>query len=1265
MKLQDPKVLTQSSGTLVPLLLQKISEPKQGIQLNAYKALEEYWLSCPSQVEKLVKDFGLYNSDNRIKQECLSFINNILEKNLSPSSFILLSKDIFTLQLNSDDSVRSLATHIISNYPQFTKDRSTNLLGSAIRKTNKLKPGFERLNPSENIENVNPFLIPEKNVFSITSTSPKRTPLNPISKNTNTPRSNKPNAPGFADFVKTLPGYKIDDLKSENVRSHHDLEYDLDETDDPFHGKETEFNWGKREKHIVHMRSIIRGNAPDVYSEALIGYLKTMQIGIGKAICSLRTTLSTNACQFVKEAAIILERKFDSVAEGYLVSLMKMTSVTKKISSQNANMTICAILANISYNSRVMSQILLASQDKNVQPRLYTATWIRIIILGHARLRSQIETTGGMEIIEKCVQKGLADANPNVRENMRSTFWSLYEIWNQIGETVLNNADSSVKKALERCRPKELKNEEKSTVPKAPNAVRRPGGRMDRNRARPQLRELIAQRRRQQPHPQPNAEISVPTKPLNELTTAAPSSINRRRGDIGTSVRSARKPILHPISRINNEMNKKSTIAETPSKPALSSASSFKPQLKKPENTQAKTPVIETIKPLTVAPKPKVKLLNLLQNSNTQLQVEGFSCLAQYLNMKELPGEYSHIETNSLPTPSTLLACSLELLPKNRESVKGLVDERHISSCSKQFSLNFTFCLLSILCCDDTRVLSFILETFSEFEVLSSLSKLLLEIGYPEKYETSNFSKLLTEEQNKEVFRYCLGWIKFMIDRYDIYFQQDISRYNDLSKNILQVWRYAELKELDSQMLPILSILYRESPNFFITVLNNSNSQTKSKLYERLGIKPLEKQTNELKSTEHIITANQGEQRTFSGPSNLNSELISQKAIKVDDDGASNKVIHSNILEMTTMRIPAASTQTTNEKLENITKQKESSMDLIENNEPDFDIVMSDTEMTWDNDVQDRTIIMSTLNEINDQNSVDFQYEELGLQFNFLGLDEGLDPELKLMEEPPAWNCSWYDLEMANQRFYAEPQSEDDFSFSNILHKLSGKELSEKEVRQIISFTNQAHDGHLSQLLDNLLLFTDFGSGEVNETWCKNGMLLMKHLFVQFPKLFFGLESRVWNILLGVMGHYSNTNQSSLVPYAVEEIVMEIIKIFSPLSVIQLCLESYYDINQEEEKADNFVVFILHVIERSLQALKNTRNKVITANELTFHLRPTFKLTNTSLSSKNTLVRRNGISLVVALHSIFKDNGSSEVESEILKGLSENQKSFILSYQSS
>lgn len=52
-----------------------------------------------------------------------------------------------------------------------------------------------------------------------------------------------------------------------------------------FRNKETEFNWESREKYIIRIRGLLRGNATEPpYLEVLVQCMKQMVDGITKAV---------------------------------------------------------------------------------------------------------------------------------------------------------------------------------------------------------------------------------------------------------------------------------------------------------------------------------------------------------------------------------------------------------------------------------------------------------------------------------------------------------------------------------------------------------------------------------------------------------------------------------------------------------------------------------------------------------------------------------------------------------------------------------------------------------------------------------------------------------------------------------------------------------------------------------------------------------------------------------------------------------------------
>lgn len=196
-----------------------------------------------------------------------------------------------------------------------------------------------------------------------------------------------------------------------------------------FEGKESEDNWIPREKSIIKLRRITKGNAPLAYNATYILSIKLMLEGILKTVNSLRTTVSTNGCHLIQDVSRAAGSGLDGMVEILLQSLIKLCGGTKTISAQNGNETVDAIFAHVTFNIRLMQHIWVACQDKNVRPRSYATGWLKTLITKHGHHKSILEHANGLDIIDKCIRKGLADANPGVRENMRATYWAYWLVW--------------------------------------------------------------------------------------------------------------------------------------------------------------------------------------------------------------------------------------------------------------------------------------------------------------------------------------------------------------------------------------------------------------------------------------------------------------------------------------------------------------------------------------------------------------------------------------------------------------------------------------------------------------------------------------------------------------------------------------------------------------------------------------------------------------------------------------------------------------------
>ncbi len=222
---------------------------------------------------------------------------------------------------------------------------------------------------------------------------------------------------------------KVEQVEPSYVNTQRELEDTFRDMYPYFEGKESEQNWLKREQSCTKLRRLNAGNAPSDFHDAFLVGIKGLLDGILKAVNSLRTSLSKEGCSVVQEVARTAGPGLDPMVEILLQNLIKLCGGTKKISSQQGNVTVDIIISKVSYNIRIMQHIFAACQDKNVQPRTYATGWLKTLLKKEAHHKGHLEHTGGLDLIEKCIKKGLADANPGVRESMRSTYWAFALIW--------------------------------------------------------------------------------------------------------------------------------------------------------------------------------------------------------------------------------------------------------------------------------------------------------------------------------------------------------------------------------------------------------------------------------------------------------------------------------------------------------------------------------------------------------------------------------------------------------------------------------------------------------------------------------------------------------------------------------------------------------------------------------------------------------------------------------------------------------------------
>ncbi|KAL5611460.1 hypothetical protein BROUX41_000938 [Berkeleyomyces rouxiae] len=428
----DSKLLPKEVPKNLNLVVEKLGDPKEKLRMLANQILVNVYPAAPIDVERFVRNIAMTGKNVRAKEAALHWLLQMHRDNGLP--FRNYVPNLMELLEDADPSVRETAKgtviELFKNAPNMAKSDLKRQL-----KNCKVRPAIEQA--------IVKALIPAAGTSIRSETPSESQPRSNLVPSTSMPllSTERPVTPGSIET-------NADSLEPIYVNTIRELDDILKEMLLHFDGRETEQNWLKREQSVGKLRRLIVGNVPNDFQEQFLTGLKSLLDGIVKAITSLRTSLSKEGCALVQDAANMFGPGIDPLVEILLQTLIKLCAATKKIASQLANASVEAIISRVTYSNRIMQHIWGASQDKNVQPRLYSTAWLKIMLDKEGHHKSHIEHTGGLDLIEKCLKKGLNDANPGVRERSRSTYWLFAGMWPARAEAIMDGLDGTAQKLL-------------------------------------------------------------------------------------------------------------------------------------------------------------------------------------------------------------------------------------------------------------------------------------------------------------------------------------------------------------------------------------------------------------------------------------------------------------------------------------------------------------------------------------------------------------------------------------------------------------------------------------------------------------------------------------------------------------------------------------------------------------------------------------------------------------------------------------------------
>lgn len=784
--MQDPHILRNVSKIVLPILVNRLLDPKPNFRSQAKKSLETFWLATPTIVEAYLKDSALIHSNQNIRSESIVFISDLIDLNKHFNFTQFLPNLVNLLRDDSIDVLKNTEVLLIKYYI-LNKSKSHELVKEFKNQKIDQKAAISVLKEVDLVA-ANSYAS-EIRAQATTSRSTIDS-FNNLAKSRG-PRiaidskkiKNKPLASSeeLSDILGKVPTAKLDEsIQPKMVMSAQELQREVESLLPPFNGKETEFNWGNREKNIIKFRALIIGNA-EKYPDALVQATRALSEGISKSITSLRTTLSSNGCQLVKEISFYLTKHIDPIAEQLFLPLASVTSATKKIASLNAFGSLCILLANTSYSNRLFNQCYALYQDKSVQPRLYSSTFLQIFITKHAnRLDQQ-----NLDNVHKWVFKGVSDPNITVRESMRTTFWVLYRKFPQLGENIISKHDLSVKKALERSKPSDIT---------APQTIPTRSSILANERKRPSVREFVASKQRERRSTSDSSTLNYQSRENSELAPEIPNGISN---DMGKPNRIGVPQRVRVSSSGNSQM-----LPRQLSKGARSSSlnSHLQADNKAPEDSsEAQTG--SKVNEDNGLPDKMETMRKLLRSPLTRERIEGIHLLGTSLTNGIKPTGLSSILTNLIVLDSILVKPLLKI--------------------PKFYDLIDITLLIKVLAVNKENI-TILQQKFNSEEIIKALNAVIKSL------ETLQFDNAPSTMFHIKYKNTILNFS--VIHLYQFVSADDFASNDDMLQDIcrsifpLSISDYPRYDELVVQ-------LYELNGELFETTLNNCSAYIKSKIH--------------------------------------------------------------------------------------------------------------------------------------------------------------------------------------------------------------------------------------------------------------------------------------------------------------------------------------------------------------------------------------------------------------------------------------------------
>lgn len=397
----------------------------------AIRTFEDVWLAFAPETEQALRENGLSHSRANVRAASLRLLSQYIEKS-AKFSFRKFTPSVTRLLNDSNAEVQECARDLIVQFFSATIPRAKDDLKKEMTKQKIPQSIANDISAAIGLEP-----RPSSRQVALTPVPNKTAPSPITGKSTST-----------IDSVKALLDFELEVLEPIDAVSVDSFRKEVERMSECFAGKESETNWRQRETNINKLRKLLRGNIAE-YPGDVVWAIKALQDGIVKCICSLRTTLTAQGCFLIKDAMQIYQSYMDPAIEPFLTNLVKVSAGSKKIAVNYAHVTICAMILSTSYSFKYVSHISAVMNDKVAAARALAMVWLNLLFSRHnAHLVTVWQSQGVDTIAESCIEKGLTDSSPVVREASRPAYWSFAQNFPDNARKLLNKLDPVQKKML-------------------------------------------------------------------------------------------------------------------------------------------------------------------------------------------------------------------------------------------------------------------------------------------------------------------------------------------------------------------------------------------------------------------------------------------------------------------------------------------------------------------------------------------------------------------------------------------------------------------------------------------------------------------------------------------------------------------------------------------------------------------------------------------------------------------------------------------------